>query len=191
MRASINSIAKTLLLVFLALIGAIIGLVVANMNDAGYFARWHQLPPPPAKVTQLVTVESQGGLALPRIYIKTIANETYSCEDTAHECWVMQAPSFENNPHSRITQPCNYSSPEFSALANPPGNIVDCIQDLEISGGEALGRFTFALDKDGGIWKNSHWSNSLGLVQQAIVFAFFGATVGLVVGYTWLKYSRK
>jgi hypothetical protein len=60
------------------------------------------------------------------------------------------------NPTTKITKPCDRSSPEFSLFAYPPKNMVDCIQISEAYP-DGSGRYARILDSDGIVWL---WNNS-------------------------------
>ncbi len=70
-------------------------------------------------------------------------------------------------PPARITSPCDFSRPEFSPVTNPPKEIVDCVQRLDVYADGDV-RVTYVIDGDGRVWK---WvlSHSLGSVAVALI----------------------
>jgi hypothetical protein len=77
-----------------------------------------------------------------------------------------------------ITNPCDYSKPEFSIISNSPKNIVKCVQ-LTFLYPEGESRDTYVLDENGIIWGWSHLIYiNLGLL---ICCPLIGLLVGVII----------
>jgi hypothetical protein len=114
-------------IVFLTVLGLLLGFAIGQANNAGYFERWQKVVAPPTELSELV-VSGRGD-----VYARTSTSETYRCTSWLEECWVPgQVPpdtSWSEYPEVAVTEPCDLSAPEFFLLAGPPKDIIDCIQD--------------------------------------------------------------
>jgi hypothetical protein len=162
--------------------GMILGLFWSWSLLTGYFKAWEKLSPPPSTIVELVTVGDAG------LYVKTIDNSILRCSNWRNECWVKDKIS-ENSRETRITKPCNFSSPEFSPIKRHPENISDCIQGVTqyVEGNIAQ---TFVLDNVGNIWE---WNNaSSGFDPLAAIFiTFCSSSLGIVLGIIFFVKKRK
>ncbi len=102
-------------------------------------------------------------------------------------------------PPGGITDPCDFSTSEFSLLANPPKDIVDCVQRLEVYA-DGDGRVTYVIDSDGRIWQwefvRSASSGTFMMMAWALSGLLIGGVVGLIaVGLSiylhWRRTSRR
>ncbi len=85
-------------------------------------------------------------------------------------------------PPGRISRPCDYSSSEFSFMANPPRQIVDCIQrvDVYVDGSE---RSTHAIDSSGRVWEWRYGTTALEAVSAMPLSACSGLFIGMAAGF--------
>ncbi len=100
-----------------------------------------------------------------------------------------ESPQYDY-PHVQYTKPCNYSSPEFSILANPPKNIVDCIQESEMyaDGGT---RSAQVIDRSENIWEWSHFTYAYDEQTKMILLPVFGCAIGIVIALFITKQQKK
>lgn len=85
----------------------------------------------------------------------------------------------------RVTRPCDYSKPEFSAIAFAPSSIVDCLQ-LEELYPDAIGRTTYVLDKNHQVWMWTYIQGSLFNVELLFWSPFVGLGVGVIIAFVRL-----
>jgi hypothetical protein len=93
----------------------------------------------------------------------------------------------------KITNPCDYSWPEFSILASPPKGITDCLQRLELDPGGST-RITYVLDSSGTVWQRTHIDNTsvyyLGMLCLPGAGLFVGAIVGLIFEFVRMRKQK-
>jgi hypothetical protein len=83
-----------------------------------------------------------------------------------------------------ITNPCDFSKPEFSILSNYPKNISKCVQ-LTMLYAEGEERDTFILDENGAIWE---WSF---LIYVDLVAMIIWPCMGLLIGVLIAIYTKR
>ncbi len=82
----------------------------------------------------------------------------------------------------QVTRPCDYSKPEFSGIAFPPGSIVDCLQLVELYP-DAIGRTTYVLDKNHQVWRWTYMQGGLLNVELLCISPFAGLGAGMMIGF--------
>jgi hypothetical protein len=175
--------AESIILVW-AFLGILLGIMFASVSSLGYFVQWLKLPPPPARVSEILNIVGANGAY--GVSIKTIDGKIYVCNYSYEECWVSdQVPSnFRGSPST--VKPCNYSRPEFFFVTNPPQDSVDCIQGSvgQADGGVIL---AYEIDKNGEVWEWSH-ASGIGVFQDLFNFSLIGLFSGIIIG--WIVASR-
>jgi hypothetical protein len=135
-------------------VGIVIGLGLAIAGNryiaGGCSSNWHKLATPPVEFSELV-ISAYGN-----VFATTPAGETYRCSEWKDECWVPDTvPEDVVTPEVEITDPCDFSSSEFSFLVGAPRNSIDCVQDFKMYA-DGFVRHTYVLDQDGNVWGWSH-----------------------------------
>jgi hypothetical protein len=89
-----------------------------------------------------------------------------------------------------ITKPCDFSSPEFTFLANPPINSVSCIQATTYYAPDGFDQNAYVLDRSNDVWE---WSHIVGPNSYFTMFALIGVglLVGLIVGIVSLRHRQE
>jgi len=78
----------------------------------------------------------------------------------------------------QITNPCDYSEPEFSILSNSPKNKIDCVQ-IKHNYPDGQSRETYVRDSNGNIWQWSYLSY-FGF-NEVVCLPGYGLIIGLVM----------
>ena len=166
----------------IGLIGLILGLAWSRSISSGYFQAWEKLPPPPLPIIEFVAV-GEGS-----IIAKTANDSVLRCSSWLHECWAQADLSKSSFDHTRVTKPCDFSSPEFSSFKSHPKNTIDCIQGVT-QYAEGVGMDTYILDSDGNVWE---WSYIF--AGNETLFAAFAPyccpSFGLLIGIIFLGKRR-
>ena len=84
-------------------------------------------------------------------------------------------------PPDRITSTCDFSTPEFSFLTDPPKDITDCVQELRVYADGDV-RVTYVIDSGGGIWEWILARSAYAEVMAMISWSCSGLFIGIVVG---------
>jgi hypothetical protein len=170
------------ILVF-GIMGLMIGLGVENVLSSGYSEKWHELPPPPSAISELLVVFNG------TLFVRTVDGSLLQCSNIRNECWTQGQIPENYRDWVRITMPCDFSSSEFSFLTNPPKNIGACIQGVE-QFGEGTGRETYLLDKAGNVWEWNYTFAGYNPIYATIA-PYCCPFSGVALGFVWLLIKAK
>ncbi len=190
-----KTIRSVTLFMDLIILGFAIGFVVSRFAEWDLFHRWHQLPAPPAAVSELLTVFPGTIGDDYTLYLSGSDGQVYACEQPDGECWfsaelpdpAIQPASGGDEPFlaGDISADCNAGSRFFAFMTDQPRQVSDCLQfRIEFQGG-----FTdaaLALHPEGSLWG---WSNSHSgeeTVRNTVYAIGIGIAVGAVVALIWI-----
>jgi hypothetical protein len=176
MRVSAFLLGKFLQLAAFVLAGFVLGLVISKAADSGYFQQWQKLPVSSAKITELPSANGNS------VFAKTDSGEVLRCTEWNYECWVKDKIPERVSWSGEVTKPCNYSSPEFVLLANPPGTRIDCVQS-----NDGFTRYAYVLDDSGNTWQWAFGESIDNRMGRMVIYPALGALVGLILGVIWLR----
>jgi hypothetical protein len=157
-------------------IGFLLGLGLWYFSYSGASQSWEKLPAAPQAVSALIPAEQ------PFLFIKTSDGSIYSYSGQQNEGWLKDtAPENLGFPYE-VTQPCDFSSPEFSLLAKPPKNIKDCFQEKN-NAADGYIQDAYVLDRDGSVWEWSYIYSSFSDLPRCVCIPSTGFLLGLLIAF--------
>lgn len=166
-------------LVIFVLFGLAGGWVFNQFEYAGTFADWKQAPTLKDPNFELIGVFEK------RAYIIDHQQILLVCEIDEPFCF---EPEFIWDD---MAHPCNFSSPAFLIIANPPENIDSCVQNEAVYA-DAIGNSVAIKDKDGNLWVWHHMQGGfLGDEVRLIKNLCLGVLTSLMLSIFVLVWRRK
>jgi hypothetical protein len=165
-----------------AAIGVVIALALSTLitqaRVSGVFEGWDELATTPPGAAEML-VDERGAL-----FVRASSGEEYRYTwGTEDKYWVRDEPSQDSSEAEflKVTQPCDFSSPELSRFRNST-TVIDCVQVYHPEP-EGFAKRTFVLDHDGTVryWHHAAAASG-GIVALSACSAIVGGIVGLVAG---------
>ena len=153
-------------------LGLVAGLIVNNLTTNGYFSKWLQVPAPENNTFELVGT-TWGG-----VVIRTESSEILYCHKFRYFC---EKPQFSLNRIENSAGTCDFNSPAFSSITNPPQTIENCIQGILLAADSTTNSIA-VIDETNQLWL---WQESHDGFMEWISIPLticFSTLVGLFIG---------
>jgi hypothetical protein len=169
---------RILTIIAFSIFGLVLGLGLGRWSASGYSPSWKKLPPPPGRIIDLLPAGDH------LFNIRTQDDRVYRFEAGTNKNWIEETPHPNSSVSVEVRDPCDFSSPEFSFLSNPPRGIEDCVQvDVIYIDGDI--RYAFVLDGNGYVWQWQLIRSPLKALAEQVCFPglglFSGACLGILV----------
>lgn len=159
--------------------GFLLGSLVSQWQDDGYFSSWSKLPTPEKGNFSLVGA-TWGG-----IFVRSDDGTVWLCDRISPQCTLSD---FEQIYRDIIREECDFNEPAFSAFVKPPQGIKGCIREIVLAADSATDTVA-VIDSENQLW---FWTNFhtgfLPNFRRYFVTGFFTVTVvGTGIFLLWLS----
>jgi hypothetical protein len=151
--------------VITAILGAIFGLIAAQLHCQGAFRIWRSLGNPPAMAAKIITTSWS------ELCVEDVSGKVYCLDNLLGKEaeWIIKTPQ----------PPRTWRYESYFHSPSPPGKVVDYIETI-LPDSEIIIQANYAILEDGSVWEWRFSGCQIAIIYIAPLFCCGGAMMGFI-----------